>query len=50
MHMGSMAVAGSSQLVNFVHVLFNNGAHETVGGMPTVSTQVDYQGIARWDV
>lgn len=47
MHMGSMAVAGSSRLLNFVHVLFNNGAHETVGGMPTVSMQVDYQGIAR---
>lgn len=47
MHMGSMAVAGSGRLSNFVHVLFNNGAHETVGGMPTVSTLIDYQEIAR---
>ena len=29
-----------------VHVLFNNGAHETVGGLPTVSSHVDYLKIA----
>ena len=46
MHMGSLAVAGSAQLQNFVHVLFNNGAHETVGGMPTVSEKIDYLKIA----
>ena len=46
MHMGSMAVAGSSHLANYVHVLFNNGAHETVGGLPTVSSHVDYLKIA----
>jgi phosphonopyruvate decarboxylase len=47
MHMGSLAVAGSAQLENFVHVLFNNGAHETVGGMPTVSEKIDYLEIAK---
>lgn len=47
MHMGSLAVAGSAQLQNFVHVLFNNGAHETVGGMPTVSEKIDYLEIAK---
>lgn len=47
MHMGSLAVAGSTRMANFVHVLFNNGAHETVGGMPTVSAKVDYLNIAR---
>lgn len=47
MHMGSLAVAGSAQLENFVHVLFNNGAHETVGGMPTVSEKIDYLKIAK---
>lgn len=47
MHMGSLAVAGSAQMGNFVHVLFNNEAHETVGGMPTVSGKIDYLGIAK---
>lgn len=46
MHMGSLAVAGTEKLGNFVHVLFNNGAHETVGGLPTVSEKVDYLKIA----
>ena len=47
MHMGSLAVAGADHLDNFVHVLFNNGAHETVGGLPTVSASLDYPGIAQ---
>ena len=47
MHMGSLAVAGSNKLKNFVHVLFNNGAHETVGGFPTVSDALDYPKIAQ---
>lgn len=47
MHMGSLAVAGSNKMRNFVHVLFNNGAHETVGGLPTVSESVDYPKLAQ---
>lgn len=46
MHMGSLAVAGSDKLSNFVHVLINNGSHETVGGLPTVSEKIDYLKIA----
>ena len=47
MHMGSLAVAGSNKLSNYVHVLFNNGAHETVGGLPTVSESLDYLKLAK---
>lgn len=36
MHLGSMAVLGSYRPKNIVHVLINNGCHETVGGQPTV--------------
>ena len=36
MHMGAMAVIGSNRPKNLVHIVINNGAHETVGGMPTV--------------
>lgn len=34
MHLGAMAVIGQRQPENLVHVVINNGAHETVGGMP----------------
>ncbi len=47
MHMGSMAVVGSNKPNNLVHVVINNGAHETVGGMPTVAGSIDLVGIAR---
>ena len=36
MHMGSMAVVADIAPSNMVHIVINNGAHETVGGMPTV--------------
>ena len=32
---------------NLVHVVINNGAHESVGGMPTVADQIDLVGIAK---
>ena len=41
MHMGAMAVVGSNKPNNMVHIVINNGAHETVGGMPTVVSDVD---------
>ncbi len=47
MHMGAMAVIGSYQPNNLVHILINNGAHETVGGMPTVALNADMCGIAK---
>lgn len=47
MHMGSMAVLGSTAPKNFIHIIINNGAHETVGGMPTVAEKVDLVAAAR---
>lgn len=47
MHMGSMAVIGNNKLNNFVHVLINNGSHETVGGLPTVASNIDFVSIAK---
>lgn len=46
MHMGAMAVIGANSPDNLVHVIINNGAHETVGGMPTVADRIDLTGIA----
>lgn len=47
MHMGAMAVVGANAPANLVHVVINNGAHETVGGMPTVASQIDLVAIAK---
>ena len=47
MHMGSLAVIGSINPNNLVHILINNGAHETVGGMPTAMSNVKGTEIAK---
>jgi len=47
MHMGAMAVIGANKLKNLIHVVINNGAHETVGGMPTVAGSIDMVRIAK---
>ncbi len=47
MHMGAMAVIGTNKPKNLIHVVINNGAHETVGGMPTVAGSIDLVGIAK---
>lgn len=47
MHMGSMAVLGANAPKNMIHVVINNGAHETVGGMPTVASKIDLVAIAK---
>lgn len=47
MHMGAMAVLGSNKPKNLIHVVINNGAHETVGGMPTVADGIDLVAIAK---
>ncbi len=47
MHMGSLAVIGANKPKNMIHVVINNGAHETVGGMPTVAASIDLVAIAK---
>ena len=46
MHMGAMAIMGSVKPQNLVHILINNEAHETVGGLPTVAGKVDFPALA----
>ena len=45
MHMGSISTIGSHSLRNFKHVIFNNGAHDSVGGQPTAGFSIDIQKI-----
>ena len=47
MHMGSMALVGTNKPSNLVHIVINNAAHETVGGMPTVAGDIDLVAIAK---
>ncbi len=47
MHMGAMAIIGSQKPSNLVHVVINNGAHESVGGMPTVAGNIDLAAVAK---
>lgn len=47
MHMGSLAIIGSNDVKNFKHIIFNNGAHESVGGQPTVAQKISFTDIAK---
>ena len=47
MHMGSMAIVASRELKNYAHVIFNNGAHDSVGGQPTVGLKIDFPAVAK---
>ena len=47
MHMGAMALIGTNKPKNLVHIIINNGAHETVGGMPTAAANIDIVAAAK---
>ena len=46
MHLGGMAIIGTTKPENYVHIILNNGAHDSVGGQPTVGREVDLAGVA----
>lgn len=46
MHMGAISNIGNLAPRNYIHVLFNNGAHESVGGQPTLGYKIDVPTIA----
>ena len=46
MHMGSIAITGTRDLPNFMHIVFNNGCHESVGGQPTVAQKIELSKVA----
>ena len=47
MHMGSMAIVANKAAKNYIHVVFNNGAHDSVGGQPTVGLKIDLPAVAK---
>jgi len=46
MQMGNMAIAGQSGCGNLTYIVFNNAAHDSVGGQPTVAGKIDFEKIA----
>lgn len=47
MHTGALGIVASMRPKNYVHVLFNNGAHESVGGQPTIGYAINCTAIAK---
>ena len=47
MHMGNLALIGQSGLANLVHIVINNGAHDSVGGQPTVGLKINLIEVAK---
>ena len=46
MHMGAMTMASKVEAPNYMHIVLNNGAHESVGGQPSGGHRVDFTKIA----
>jgi phosphonopyruvate decarboxylase len=46
MQMGNLAIVGQSGCDNLTHIVFNNAAHDSVGGQPTVGGEIDFEKIA----
>lgn len=47
MHMGSLSTIASLKPKNFKHIVFNNFAHDSVGGQPTSAYNIDIPSIAK---
>lgn len=46
MHLGAMTMVSKVSSPNFLHVVLNNGAHESVGGQPSAGHLLDWTSIA----
>ena len=46
MHMGAMSIIGSVKPINLIHIVLNNGSHESVGGQPTVGKEINFANLA----
>ncbi len=46
MHAGSLAIVGQKRPQNFTHIIFNNFAHDSVGGQPTAADVIDIPQLA----
>jgi len=47
MHMGALSIIANANCKNLVHIVLNNGAHDSVGGQPTVGHKISLTEIAK---
>jgi phosphonopyruvate decarboxylase len=47
MKMGALATVGAEAPKNLLHIVLDNGVHDSTGGQPTVSASVDFAAVAR---
>lgn len=46
MHLGAFAIIGQSKCNNLIHIVLNNGVHDSVGGQQTVGMEINFCDIA----
>lgn len=46
MHMGALTMVSKLSAPNYMHIVLNNGAHESVGGQPSAGHRIDFTKIA----
>ncbi len=46
MHLGALGIIGDLSPKNFLHILINNGSHDSVGGQPTIGFKISFSEIA----
>ena len=46
MKLGAFATIGAMAPDNLIHIILDNGVHDSTGGQPTVSPSVDFAGVA----
>lgn len=46
MHLGALSTIGSQRPANFIHVVLDNGTHESTGGQPTTSATTRLESVA----
>jgi len=46
MKLGSLATIGAYAPAGLIHIVLDNGVHDSTGGQPTVSNTVDFAGVA----
>lgn len=47
MHMGALTMVSKIHVPNYMHIVLNNGAHESVGGQPSAGHLLDFTAIAQ---
>ena len=47
MHLGGMTTIGTNETGNLLHIVLNNGSHDSVGGQPTVANDISLTLIAK---